>query len=300
MSALQLQLLDQKIGEPGLLLQYHGVGILFDAPFLLFDRSIKTSTLHGLQYLLLTHRHRDHFGGIDRLFFEVSPLPFIMGNEGTLQSAQTRLHTYDINLIKPDTIHGQDVTDTKSTTIIRGDGFQIEAIPLSHGNICSIAFAFQEDARCKLDKKKLKASPYSSGAWVRHSKNALESGKKPSHIQIENKPIPFHEIESLFFTQKGMRIVYASDFDISEANHKKLTALAHHADHFYCEAAYLNEDIDFAHQNHHQTVGTAAQIARDANVETLHIFHHSRRYQRQESAEETFLHQAKTIFPNTL
>ena len=299
MSALQLQLLDQKIGEPGLLLQYHGVGVLFDAPFLLFDRSIKTSTLHGLQYLLLTHRHRDHFGGIDRLFFEVSPLPFIMGNQGTVQSAKNRLHTYDINLVQPDTIHGQDVTDTQYPTIIHGHGFQIEAIPLSHGNISSIAFAFQEDARCKLDKEKLKCSPYSSGAWVRHAKIAIETNNKPSHIQIEETLVPFYEIESLFFTPKGLRVVYASDFDISDENHKKLTNLAHDADHFYCEAAYLNEDIEFAHQNHHQTVGTAAQIAHDAGVDMLHIFHHSRRYQRKESAEEIFLTQARTIFPNT-
>ena len=299
MSALQLQLLDQKIGEPGLLLQYHGIGVLFDAPFLLFDRSIKTSTLHGIQFLLLTHRHRDHFGGIDRLFFEVSPLPFIMGNQGTLKSAQTRLLTYDINLIQPDVLRGRDVMDVTSPTIIRGKGFQIEAIPLTHGNISSIAFAFQEDARCKLDKAKLKASPYSSGEWVRHAKSAIESQIIPEHINIEDSMIPFSDIEPLFFTQSGVRVVYASDFDISSENHQKLTSLARNADHFYCEAAYLNEDIDFARQNHHQTVGTAAQIAHDAHVKTLHIFHHSRRYQRQESAEEIFLHQARTIFSNT-
>ena len=299
MSALQLQLLDQKIGEPGLLLQYHGSGILFDAPFILFDRNIKTSTLHGLTHLLLTHRHRDHYGGIDRLFFEVSPFPFVMGNPGTLHSVQTRLHSYDINLIEPDTIHGQDVSIHDERVIIDHKGFQIEAIALTHGNISSIAFAFQENSMCKRDKEKLKRSPYSSGAWVRQAKHAIEAGTNPSHINIEGISIPFSAIAPLFFIQKGTRVVYASDFDMSTNNIQKLISFTKEADHFYCEAAYLNEDVQLAKQNHHQTVGSAAQIALDAQVHTLHLFHHSRRYQRQESSQALFLQQAQAIFPNT-
>ena len=299
MSALQLQLLDQKIGEPGLLLQYHGSVILFDAPFLLFDRNIKTSTLHSLTHLLLTHRHRDHYGGIDRLFFEVSPFPFVMGNPGTLHSVQTRFHSYDINLIEPDTIHGQDISMNDDTVIVPHKRFQLEAIALTHGNISSIAFAFQEKSMCKLDKEKLEKSPFSSGAWVREAKREIEAGNKPSHLNIDGAPILFSDIEPLFFIQKGIRVVYASDFDMSRNNHQKLVDFTKEADHFYCEAAYLNEDVQLAKQNHHQTVGSAAQIALEARVHTLHLFHHSRRYQRQESAEGLFLEQAHTVFPNT-
>jgi ribonuclease BN (tRNA processing enzyme) len=299
MNTFQFQLLDEKIGEPGLLLHHHGVGVLFDAPFLLFERKIKTSTLHRLECILLTHRHRDHFGGIDRLFFEVSPFPFVVGNQGTRAAVQQRLHSYDINLIEPDTIRGHEVLSHEDPIVVfEHKRFHIEAIALDHGNIHSISYAFQEHSRIKLNKVKLTQSPYTSGAWVRTVKLALEEDKHPKTVLVENKETSFEVLKELFYVQEGLRVVYASDFDISEANQDKLVKFAHRADHFFCEAAYLNEDLPYAIKNNHQTVGEAAQIALKAEVASLHLFHHSRRYQRTPDAIDEFIRQAQQIFPN--
>lgn len=299
MSTLQFQLWDQKIGEPGLLIQYQGEIILFDTPFCLFDRTIKTSTLHNTKAIFLTHRHRDHFGGIDRLFFEVSPFPYIVGNSGTLEAVHQRLQSYDINLIAADIIEGRDVhAEQIPITVFSTNTYQVEAVSLHHGNIESIAYAFSEKPKIKLDKKKLALLGYSSGSWVREAKEALESREIPSTIVIEKNSIPFEDISPLFFEQAGKKIVYASDFSISESNTKRLEILAKDADHFFCEAAYLSEDRDLAIKNHHQTVEEVAGIAKRANVSSLHLFHHSRRYQRYHKAEETFLQQAAQIFPN--
>ena len=95
MSQRTLELLDQKIGEPGALFQFNGEAFLFDAPLTLYSRNIKTSLLHKLSTVLITHRHRDHFGGLDRLFFEVSPLPHFVSNQGGYKAIEKR-STYRI------------------------------------------------------------------------------------------------------------------------------------------------------------------------------------------------------------
>jgi len=189
-----------------------------------------------------------------------------------------------------------DICSEVPITILEEKKYTIEAVALNHGSIQSIAFAFQERDTIKVNKSKLKQYNLSGGAWIRTIKDALEKNISLPSLTVEGHS--FSELQSLFFTQKGRRIVYASDFDISQSNQERLSILAKDADAFFCEAAYLNEDRELAIANHHQTVGNAASIAKKANVKSLHIFHHSRRYQHMKNALEEFISQGKKIFPN--
>ena len=62
-----------------------------------------------------------------------------------------------------------------------------------------------------------------------------------------------------------------------------------------CESTYLDEERAMADEYRHMTALQAAQIAVDANVETLILTHFSARYRDPEMLAK----EARTIFPNT-
>ena len=62
------------------------------------------------------------------------------------------------------------------------------------------------------------------------------------------------------------------------------------------ESTFLEKDMELAKDTFHSTAGQAAEIARLAEAETLLIGHFSTRYKE----EESFLEEAKKIFPNTI
>jgi ribonuclease Z len=59
--------------------------------------------------------------------------------------------------------------------------------------------------------------------------------------------------------------------------------LARDADHFYCEAAFLERDADHAERKFHLTARQAGTLARLAGARRLHIFHFSPKYEREEA-----------------
>ena len=300
MLPLQFQFLDKAIGEPGLLLQLGGHTFLFDAPLTLYDRTIKTSMLNNIYAVLLTHRHRDHFGGIDRLFFESETLPIVVGNTGTQKGMTDRLTSYDLNLTELSITAHDILWKDQPEIILRHKDFHIEAIALTHGSIHSIAYALQEKSQYKIIKDKLDQSGFRPGPWVREAKLALEAPLPPSSMNIHGTEVPWEDIATLFFHEKGQRIVYASDFDISTENHQRLVSLLNGCDHFFCEAAYLADDHALAIENNHQTSHSTARLALDGQVKTLHVFHHSRRYQNISNAIELFHTQIQSIYPHSV
>ena len=71
--------------------------------------------------------------------------------------------------------------------------------------------------------------------------------------------------------------------------------LARGAKMLLCESTYLDEERAMADEYRHMTALQAAQIAVDANVETLILTHFSARYRDPEMLAK----EARTIFPNT-
>ena len=61
-----------------------------------------------------------------------------------------------------------------------------------------------------------------------------------------------------------------------------------------CESTYLEEHRALAEEYRHMTAKQAAQLARDAGVETLILTHFSARYRDLSALEK----EARAIFPN--
>jgi ribonuclease BN (tRNA processing enzyme) len=79
-------------------------------------------------------------------------------------------------------------------------------------------------------------------------------------------------------------LVYATDLADTEANRTALTALAHKTDFFFCEASFLETDIEQARRTGHLTARACAEIATCADVKRLVPFHFSRRYEKRPEA----------------
>lgn len=313
MSQRTVQLLDNKIGEPGAIFQFDGRAILFDAPLTLYNRDIKTSILHKLTHVLITHRHRDHFGGLDRLFFEVSPLPNFVLNQGGYKAIRSRYSSYNLNLEEFPDLTVTEISQEgalhfflkdaeltiqhtpKNFVLFENKDFMIQAAPLKHGSISSIAYSYKEKDTIQIDKKALEESSLPPGPWLTKLKNSLL--KPPSFIEIAGTKYPYSFFRKIMQIKRGYRISYASDFDISSQNTDVLVPLIQDSDVFLCEACYLHQDYPLAIQNNHQTAQSAAELARLAGAKHLKLFHHSRRYAREEGSEELFLEEAAKIFP---
>jgi ribonuclease Z len=91
--------------------------------------------------------------------------------------------------------------------------------------------------------------------------------------------------------QPGARLAFVGDAGSTQG----LRAQARGADALVIEATYLERERDLARDFGHLTAQQAAELARDARVNTLILTHLSRRYYEREVLEE-----AQRVFSNTL
>jgi ribonuclease Z len=85
--------------------------------------------------------------------------------------------------------------------------------------------------------------------------------------------------DELLAVTPGQKIAYVVDVLFSPANAARIVRLAHRADVLYCEAPFLDADLDQASKRYHLTARQAGALARAADVARLHVFHFSPRYE---------------------
>ena len=134
------------------------------------------------------------------------------------------------------------------------------------------------------------------GPWLGKLKKAAATGDWDCSLQVGDKTHQANDLRDLLSVQAGQKVVYATDFDLGAFNEERLLALAQGADIFLCEASYLQEDLDLAIKNGHQTSVHAAQLATKAEIKKLWFFHHSLRYNQQQGVEQVFIDQASQHF----
>jgi len=158
--------------------------------------------------------------------------------------------------------------------------FTVRTITLDHHTPVQ-AYAFESKAKFNVDNTVLKTLGLDAGPWLNELKRVIGAGDTAEMIRLpDNSSREAGELGGLLLTvTPGEKLVYATDLAETKANRAALTALAHKADFFFCEASFLEDDIDQARRTGHLTARACGEIATAADVKQLVPFHFSRRYE---------------------
>ena len=163
--------------------------------------------------------------------------------------------------------------------VVHDDGnFRIEAQFLEHG-VENVGWRITEPDSIRFDKSKLKEKGI-VGPMVKQ----LERDGK---IIIGNETIHLTDVST---PKKGESIAIVIDTRVCD----EALILAHGAKLLLSESTYLHTEAEMARKHHHLTARQAAELARDAGVDTLVLTHFSARYLNvmdfEKEAQEVFPH----------
>jgi ribonuclease Z len=164
--------------------------------------------------------------------------------------------------------------------LVEDDGkFRIEAAFLDHG-VENIGWRITEADTIKFHKEELKKLGI-DGPDVRRL-------QQERMLEIGGRKVVLEEVSHL---RKGDVFAYIVDTRPCPS----ATALAKGAKMLLCESTYLDEERELAYEYQHMTAKQAAEIAREAGVQTLILTHFSARYRDSGALEE----EARKIFPQS-
>jgi len=285
---------------------------------------IERADIRQIKHLFFSHLHMDHVVGFDIFFrfaFKTDKPHWIWGPRETCRIMRNRFNGFIWNLIPPDhpgcwfvndvTLDGIEqhrfdtcenfsqahvVSCTPFRRIIIDDkAFQVETWQRDH-IIPSLAYLVREKERRNIDTEQLAKLDLPPGRWLKDVKdmNYPDSGT----IDVDGKTYTLGMLrEQLMHTAQGQSLAYMTDCLLDEQAREEMIPAIDGCNTLICESQYLHEDLERARQTHHMTVRQVAQLARDANVDKLILFHLSERYKEDEIPR--FLEEARAIFPNT-
>jgi len=309
------------------------VEILWERRALLFDLGelggIRPAKLLKVTHAFISHTHIDHFIGFDtllRLMLNREKTLKIFGPPGFLSHVQSKLAGYTWNLtaaypfsvqaaeVYPDRVHtrvfrcqerfapGGEKEEAFHGIWEEDPQMRIQAIHLDHLIPC-LAFALQERFHINIHKEQLTQMRLPIGPWLKELKKALWRGEgEDFRLKVigedkegaRGKEVSLETIKECYTITPGQKIAYVSDCRYTKENKQKIIRLATGADMFFCEAAFLERDRERAEERAHLTARQAGELAREAKVKKLHIFHFSPKYEKEaqllyREAEEAFL-----------
>jgi len=159
--------------------------------------------------------------------------------------------------------------------------FRVEAAPLDH-KIVSMAYAMTERTHLNVRPEALAAAGLEPGPWLNALKQAIRTGAPDdTPIQVtpgDRRPLGALSADLITVTP-GQKVAYVVDTLFSPANAAAIVRLAAGADLFFCEAPFLEEDLEQAARRYHLTARQAGALGRAAGVRRLQVFHFSPRYE---------------------
>jgi ribonuclease Z len=163
--------------------------------------------------------------------------------------------------------------------------FSVRTATLDHGTPVQ-AYAFESKDKFNVDNEALKSLGLKSGPWLKELKRLFEAGDHETAVRLpDNSSRQAIELgERLLTVTPGEKLVYATDLADIPANREALSALAYKADFFFCEASFLEADVEQARRTGHLTARGCGEIAARADVKQLVPFHFSRRYEAKPEA----------------
>jgi ribonuclease Z len=263
------------------LLRWNEEGLLFDPgegtqrQFIFANIAPPTVTR-----IFISHFHGDHCLGLGSMLMRLN-LDKVTHSIHCYYPASGKVY---FDRLRYGTIYHETITVIEhpvfESGIVEDDGhFLIEAEFLDHG-VDNIGWRVTEKDTIKFDQEKLRHFGV-KGPAVRLLEN---EGKLEINGQIVR-------LEDVSHVRKGDAVAVVIDTIFCQEAIK----IAKGAKLLLCESTYLEEHKHLAESHQHLTAKQAAQIAKQAGVETLILTHFSARYQELDAFER----EAKEIFPNT-
>lgn len=312
-SVFHARLINDPFDDPGLFirLQWERRALLFDLGSL--DK-LTPGELLRISDAYVSHTHMDHFIGFDRLLRVLlgrERALRVFGPPGIIANVEGKLHGYTWNLVDgyplaievhevhPDRVESaafacgerflrRDLPSRPFHGVLTDEPlFRVEAVHLDHRIPC-LAFSLAERFHINIDRDRLEKLGWPVGPWLSELKQRIREGwadesrfvaRWPREGRIEEREFALGELKAeIVRVSRGQKIVYVTDTLYSPGNRDRIVALAKEADTLFCEAAYLERDLDKARERYHLTASQAGLLAKEAGVKRLVIFHFSPRY----------------------
>jgi ribonuclease Z len=307
-------LVNGPFGDPALYvrLAHRRQALLFDCGEL---RALPSRAALKVAALFISHAHIDHLAGFDALLrlFLYRPQPLLVfGPEGIAARMAARLDAYTWNLTQgyPFALTvrewsaagpGKEVTfradngfrpqgsgpwSPPGALLLENPAYQVRAVPLSHGDITSLAFALEEPLHVAIHPDALARHGYRPGPWLSEFKDLLRGGAamdtslSVALLTGDQQSWPLELLaERIAHRQRGMKVCYVTDAAPTPENLEKIVTLARDAHLLVIEAPFAHADLQRAQARNHLTARLAGEVARQAGAARLLVFHHSPRYQ---------------------
>ncbi len=323
MARVKHYLTNDKFDDPGMVIEVENLGdyILFDVGNIYnLDRHL----IKKINKIFITHTHMDHFIGFDYLLrnklgkaqtveiFGISPLAEnvyckLQGYTWNLVEHEPQIifkvkqlnedlfEHYSLDIKKKFAKDFEKEEKAKTDIIYENEYYRVRYAVLDH-KIWVMGYSFEYKDRLFLKKEKIKELPL-KGKEIGEFKNWLEDeSNKGKKFKIGNKEYSYEYLkEEYSYIQKGIKISYITDVLYSPENKEKIINLVKNSDYLYCESVFLEKDEDQAKKVYHLTTKQTAEIAKEANVKNLVVFHFSRRYGKN---KELILNEIKKYFEN--
>jgi ribonuclease Z len=274
-----------------------------------------------VSHVFVTHAHMDHFFGFDallRIFLGREKTLHFCGPPDFFARVEGKLAGYTWNLVDEYTdefrlqvseVH-PDRVFTKTYlcrdrfrpeelspsgpfrgTLLEEPSFAVRAVLLDHRTPC-LGLSLTENFYVNVIKEGLKDLGLPVGPWLNRFKEAiyrredLESEfvvtwEKKGEVTRRKKFILGDLADRIVKVSPGQKITYITDVMASPENRKKIIELAAGSDLLFIEAVFLHREKEVARRKYHLTAREAGELARQAGVRQLQVFHFSPRYRNQ-------------------
>ena len=284
-------------------------------------RALSPRDMLKVSHVFVTHAHMDHFFGFDALlrillgrgktlhFF--GPPDFFARVEGKLAGYTWNLvdeYTDEFRLqvseVHPDKVftktylcrdHFRPEELSRSGpfrgTLLEEPSFAVRAVLLDHRTPC-LGLSLTENFYVNVIKEGLKDLGLPVGPWLNRFKEAIYrredlgsefvvTWEEKGEVARRKKFILGDLADRIVKVSPGQKITYITDVMASPENRKKIIELAAGSDLLFIEAVFLHREKEVARRKYHLTASEAGELARQAGVRQLQVFHFSPRYRNQ-------------------
>lgn len=320
---MKAKVVNDLMQDPLLYIEFEDIPdrILFDCGYM-FGLTLRE--IQKISSVFVSHTHFDHFMGFDhllRMCIEQDRTVEFYGPAGFINQIVGKLAGYSWNLcenlglnfkcfeiappfIKSTLLKAKNAFKIENieekefeSCIKKGKGYSVHTAIMDH-KIPSLAFSIKEDDYLKVNSTLFEKFSIKPGPWLGSLIKKVENKEELSeNIEFENGISYTEEFlaENLLYLEKGKKVSYIVDTAFTENTFKDGVELIKDSDELYCECAFLNSDIEKAHNTFHLTASQAGKFANHGHVKKLFPIHLSKRYN---GIYRDIFEEAMNEFPN--